>query len=116
MQRESRGRWSTTTETFAVYPCSSDIPQAQQPGEWIGLIGLVLWVERRGARGRMASRGRVWTIPEGFIPRRWTRCSWFQTSGIGQRGGAFWTALWAVSIGAVDGIGGATLRSKMTHF
>jgi hypothetical protein len=26
MQRESRGRWSTTTETFAVYPCSGDVP------------------------------------------------------------------------------------------
>jgi hypothetical protein len=73
MQRESRGRWSTTTETFVVYPFSGDVPRAQQPEEWMGLIGVVLWVERRGARGRMVSRGRVWTDPEGFIPRSWTR-------------------------------------------
>jgi hypothetical protein len=69
MQEEGRGRWSTMTETFAVYPCSGDDPRAQQPGEWMGLIGVVLWVERRGAGGRMASRERVWTDPEGFIPR-----------------------------------------------
>jgi hypothetical protein len=93
MQRESRGRWSTTTETFVVYPCSGDVPQAQQPEEWMGLVGMVLWVERRGAGGRMASRGRVWTDPEGFIPQWLTRCSWFQTSGIGQLGGVFWTML-----------------------
>jgi hypothetical protein len=62
MQRESRGRWSTSTETFSVYPCSGDVPQAQQPREWMGFIGGVLWVERRGARGRMVSRGRFWPI------------------------------------------------------
>jgi hypothetical protein len=59
MQRGNRGRWSTTTETFAVYPSSGGVPQAQQPREGIGLVGLVLWVERRGAGGRMASRGRL---------------------------------------------------------
>jgi hypothetical protein len=62
VQGESRGRWSTSTETFAVYPWSSDIPQAQQPGEWMGFVGGVLWVERRGAGVRMASRGRFWPI------------------------------------------------------
>jgi hypothetical protein len=93
MLGEGRGRWSTMTETFAVYHCSDDVPRTQQPGEWMGLIDVVLWVERRGARGRMASRGRVWTDPEGFIPRQWTRCSWVQTSGIGRLGGAFWTTL-----------------------
>jgi hypothetical protein len=46
------------TETFAVYPCSGSVPRAQQPGEWMGLIGGVLWVERREAGGRMASKGR----------------------------------------------------------
>jgi hypothetical protein len=62
MQRGSRGRWSTMTETFAVYPCSGDVPRAQRPKEWIGLVGLGLWVERRGAGGRMASRGRFWPV------------------------------------------------------
>jgi hypothetical protein len=64
MQGESRGRWSTSTETFAVYPYSGDVPRAQQPGEWMGFVGGVLWVERRGAGGRMASRGR-------FSPIQW---------------------------------------------
>jgi hypothetical protein len=59
MQSGSRGSWSTTTETFAVYPSSGGVPQAQQPREGIGLVGLVLWVDRRGAGERMASRGRL---------------------------------------------------------
>jgi hypothetical protein len=50
------------TETFAVYPCSGSVPRAQQPGEWMGLVGGVLWVERREAGGRMASKGRFWPV------------------------------------------------------
>jgi hypothetical protein len=42
VQRGSRGRWSTTTETFTVYPSSGGVPRAQQPREGIGLVGLVL--------------------------------------------------------------------------
>jgi hypothetical protein len=33
VQGESRERGSALTETFTVYPCSGDVPQAQRPGE-----------------------------------------------------------------------------------
>jgi hypothetical protein len=59
VQRGSRERWSTTTTTFTVYPSSGGDPRAQQPREGDGVIGLVLWVERRGVGGRMASIGRL---------------------------------------------------------
>jgi hypothetical protein len=59
-----------TTETFAVYPSSGGIPRAQQPREGIGLVGLVLWVERRRAGGENGVQGKAQAVPEVFIPRR----------------------------------------------
>jgi hypothetical protein len=44
VQRGSRGRWSTTTETFTIYPSSDGAPRARQPGEGDGVVGVVLWV------------------------------------------------------------------------
>jgi hypothetical protein len=70
VQRGSRGRWSTMTETFTVYPSSGGVPRAQQPREGNGVIGLVLWVERRGAGGKNGVQGKARTAPEGFILRR----------------------------------------------
>jgi hypothetical protein len=83
MQRESRGRWSTSTETFFVYPCSDDIPRAQQPGEWMGFVGGVLWVEKRGAGGRMASRGRFWPIQRVLYPDGGLGARGFDRHGLG---------------------------------
>jgi hypothetical protein len=59
VQRGSRERWSMATATFTVYPSSGGDPRARQPRERDGVVGLVLWVERRGVRERMASRGRL---------------------------------------------------------
>jgi hypothetical protein len=47
------------TTTFTVYPSSGDDPRAQRPKEEDGVIGFVLWVERRGVGRKMASRGRL---------------------------------------------------------
>jgi hypothetical protein len=104
------------TETFIVYPCSGDVPQAQQPREWMGLIGVVLWVERRGAGGRMASRGRFWPVQWVLYPGGGLGVRGCRASGIGQRGGAFWTVLWTTFTGVVGGVGGETLRSEMSRF
>jgi hypothetical protein len=41
MQGESRERDSVSAETFAVYPCSGDVPRAQQLWEWMGLASEV---------------------------------------------------------------------------
>jgi hypothetical protein len=60
VQRGSREGWSMATATFTVYPSSGDDPRARQPREGDGVFSLVLWVERRGAGERMASRGRFW--------------------------------------------------------
>jgi hypothetical protein len=62
VQRGSRERWSTTTATFTVYPSSSGDPRDWLPRKGDGVIGLVLWVERRGTGERMASRGRLWPV------------------------------------------------------
>jgi hypothetical protein len=90
VQRGSRERWLTTTATFTIYPSSSGDPRAQQPREGDGVIGLVLWVERRGAGERMASRGRLWPVqwvlyPGGELGVRGFECwrlgSWAVRSG-----------------------------------
>jgi hypothetical protein len=41
MQGESRERDSASAETFTVYPCSGDVPRAQQLREWMGLASVV---------------------------------------------------------------------------
>jgi hypothetical protein len=92
VQGESRERGSALTKTFTVYPCSGGVPRAQWPGEWMGFIGGVLWVERRGAGRRMASRGEIWSVQRVLYPDGGLGASWFRPSQIGQRGGAFWTA------------------------
>jgi hypothetical protein len=83
MQRESRGRWSTSTKTFSIYPCFGDVPRAQQPEEWMGFIGGMLWVERRGAGGRMASRGRFWPIQRVLYPGGGLGARGFDHHGLG---------------------------------
>jgi hypothetical protein len=81
--RESRGRWSMSTETFSVYHCFGDIPRAQHPREWMGFLGGVLWVERRGAGGRMASRGRFWPIQSVLYPGGGLGARGFDHHGLG---------------------------------
>jgi hypothetical protein len=83
MHRESRGRWSMSIETFSVYPCSGDVPRAQQPEEWMGFVSGVLWVERRGAGGRMASRGRFWPIQWVLYPGGGLGARGFDRHGLG---------------------------------
>jgi hypothetical protein len=92
VQGESRERDSASTETFTVYPCSGGVPRAQQPGEWMGFVGGVLWVERRGAGGRMVSRGEIWSAQRVLYPDGGHGVSWFRRSRIGQWCSAFWMA------------------------
>jgi hypothetical protein len=80
VQRGSIERWSMTTATFTVYPSFGGDPRARQPREGDRVIGLVLWVERRGVRGRMASRGR-------FEPFQWVL---YPDGGLGVRGFERW--------------------------
>jgi hypothetical protein len=47
--------------------------------------------EERGW-GKNGVQGKSLADPVGFIPRRWTQCSWFRLSRIGQWGSAFWMA------------------------
>jgi hypothetical protein len=61
-----------------------------------GMDGVCRWGALCGEEtgwGKNGVQGKVLADPEGFIPRRWTRCSWFRPPRIGQLGGAFWAAL-----------------------
>jgi hypothetical protein len=82
MQREDRGRWSTSTETFAVYPAPAKFLELNSPG---GRLGSSVWFSgwRGEGLGKNGVQRKVLAGLVGFIPRQWTRCSWFQTSGIG---------------------------------
>jgi hypothetical protein len=90
LQRGRRVRRSTMTATFTVYLSSGDDPRAQQPREGDGVIGFILWVERRGVGRKMASRGRLglfqWVLYPGGELRvrgleRWRLGSWAVRSG-----------------------------------
>jgi hypothetical protein len=39
VQKKGRERWSTSTNGFAVYPSSSEVPRALLPGEMTGFVG-----------------------------------------------------------------------------
>jgi hypothetical protein len=98
----------------------------------MGFVGGVLWVERRGAGGRMASRGRFWPIqwvlyPDGglgargfdrrglgswavFSGQRCELCAWVWSAGSvverwGRKHAVFSTCAWLVELALVALVG-----------